>query len=40
MWVFAPRLSLIIQDRDLHFFTQKKIEIVVFFLGIFFPLIE
>lgn len=40
MWVFAPRLSLIIQDRDLHFFTQKKTETVVFFLGIFFSLIE
>lgn len=36
MWVFAPRLSLIIQDRDLHFFTQKKNETVVVFLGIFF----
>lgn len=36
MWVFAPRLSLIIQDRDLHFFTQKKTETVVFFLGFFF----
>lgn len=38
MWVFAPRLSLIIQDRDLHFFTQKKNETVVFFLGNFFLL--
>lgn len=36
MWVFAPRLSVIIQDRDLHFFTQNKTETVVFFLGIFF----
>lgn len=34
--MFAPRLSLIIQDRDLHFFTQKKNETVVVFLGIFF----
>lgn len=36
MWVFAPRLSLIVQDRDLNFFTQKKNETVVVFLEIFF----
>lgn len=34
--MFAPRLSLIIQDRDLHFFTQKKNETVVVFMRIFF----
>lgn len=27
---------MIIQDKDLHFFTQKKNETVVFFLEIFF----
>lgn len=36
MWVFAPRLSLIIQDRDLQFFTQKKNRNSSIFLGDFF----
>lgn len=36
MWVFAPRLSLIIQDRDSHFFALKKNETVVFSRGFFF----
>lgn len=40
MWVFAPRLSLILQDRDLHFFTQKKNWNSSIFLGEFFSLIE